>query len=759
MKRKLLSLTLTLAVVLALFVPFAAVSSAADYPSLRSYFKGIDTASTSTVGYGSEVPANLIDGNVGTKLFTADAKPIRIAFEMTRAVRVYQYSLTTANDTSIYPGRNPVSWTLYGSNDGTGWHQIDNVTNGGLQAVNYTTYTFNVDTVEAYQFFMIQINSTAGSGFQLSEIDLYGYVASATEVTKGVDLIKNYFTAVDTNLTSTVGYGSEVPQNLFDGDVTTKLFTADAKPISIVWDMRIPVTVYSYSLTTANDTATYSGRNPVSWVLYGSNNKSSWTTIDTVTNGGMQAVNFTAFNYTVDTIGSFKFFKLVINSTVGSGFQLSEVTLKGAGLSPDPYDLLFYGDWNMVTHPDYVPSLTELFKNVYPRLYKRFGNGTEPKAITFQADKNYDGIAYAIGTTVCVSVNYANSHPYDHGFFSHEITHSVQQYGNKMAYGDGHWWTENLANYGGFRYYHWGTDPSHVQIYKATDTSLQDWGYHPYGNNKWFFAYMDSKYPTTQNPNGTLNYGLIDSLHFLIKNNTGPQLTDDPYNPNTPFNQMVYQKTGYRTIEALRQKFVQDLQSGAWTFTGFGNYVDNFRTENIEGLKNPNYPMLGPKTHGSTTAQRLANPVTSGNNLMNGASLFRTSGFINSSEQASYLFDGNRNTKWCATSSNVWDATYALNGVAHFVMIDLGSVKTFNTYTIFNTQSKEGFGNATEWEVLISNDGINWTSIDYQVNQNYAISSYNVGTKSARYIFLKVFNPDNGGPGTVRLYEFELYLV
>ena len=72
-----------------------------------------------------------------------------------------------------------------------------------------------------------------------------------------------------------------------------------------------------------------------------------------------------------------------------------------------------------------------------------------------------------------------------------------------------------MANYGGFRYFHW-SNPKYVQIYEATDTSLQDWGYQQYRNNKWFFAYMDSKYPTRKNADGTLKLGLIDSINKLI---------------------------------------------------------------------------------------------------------------------------------------------------------------------------------------------------------------------------------------------------
>lgn len=92
----------------------------------------------------------------------------------------------------------------------------------------------------------------------------------------------------------------------------------------------------------------------------------------------------------------------------------------------------------------------------------------------------------------------------------------------------------------------------------------------------------------------------------------------------------------------------------------------------------------------------------------------------------------------------------------HSVKIDLGSKKTFNTYTIYNTQSKENFANASEWEILVSEDGKTWTSVDYQNNNNNSVSSYNIGTQTARYVQIKIFNPGDSA-GTIRLYEFQLY--
>lgn len=451
------------------------------------------------------------------------------------------------------------------------------------------------------------------------------------------------------------------------------------------------------------------------------------------------------------------FFNISIDSGNAGFPHLMSIPIKitEGERSDSQFKLLFAGDWDLITAKGYKDSLEKLFYNCYPRIYSRFAFGSEPKTITFVADKNYDGVAYAVGTMIVVSVDYANSNPRDIGFFSHEITHSAQQYGDKLNYGGDAWWTENMANYGGFRYFHWSS-AEYVQIYKASDGSLQDWGYEAYGNNKWFFAYMDAKYPTKKNPDGSLTYGLIDSINRLIKNNSGSQLNDDPYDTSSKFNQTVKAVTGYDCIESLRLKFVEELKNGTWEFVGFGNYSDNFITENLPGVENPDYPMITSPVHGNKTASSES-AYTSGTNLCKGATVYAVSGQVNSSEKGEKLIDGKENTKWCSTTDTTKDPMYSLDGTRHWIIIDLGSKKTFDTYTIYNTNTKEGYGNMTEWEVLVSNDAKNWTSVDYQPSCNKDKASFNIGEQSARYVMLRVYNPDNNEAGTIRLYEFMLF--
>ncbi len=438
-----------------------------------------------------------------------------------------------------------------------------------------------------------------------------------------------------------------------------------------------------------------------------------------------------------------------VNICSDGGEFLKSIPIKiSAGEFNDrKYHLLYTGDWDLITDPAYQANLTDLFYNTYSRLYARWGNGSEPTTITFTADPAYDGVAYAMGTQVVVSVDYANANPNDLGFFSHEITHSVQQYNGFSST----WWVENMANYGGFRYFHW-SNKKYVQVYKASDTSLQDWGYEPYGNNKWFFAYMDAKYPTTMNEDGTYNYGLIDTLNRKIKSGAikSDALTD------AGFNGVFKDITGFETYEELRLHYVDELKSGTWAFVGFGEYIDNYLTEGLDDVPDPDYPMIVEPSHGDHTAKALDSVVKTGDNLCTSATIYDSAGQVNSAESADKLIDGNASTKWCCSGAS--NAAYCLDGTQFWTIIDLGAEKTFNTYTLFNTRTKENFGNMSEWEILISNDAENWTSVDYQKRTPANEVSYNIGEQSARYILIRVYNGD-GSYGTIRLYEFQLYDV
>ena len=92
-------------------------------------------------------------------------------------MKVAAYALYSGNDTSAFPGRNPKSWTLWGSEDGVDFTAIDAVYDGGMNAADRSASVYAAESAGgAYSYFVLCIHKTAdgGSTMQLSELKLYG---------------------------------------------------------------------------------------------------------------------------------------------------------------------------------------------------------------------------------------------------------------------------------------------------------------------------------------------------------------------------------------------------------------------------------------------------------------------------------------------------------------------------------------------------------------------------------------------------------
>ena len=95
---------------------------------------------------------NVADNKTSTKYCSGNFNgDTYFLFDAARQVPISGYRFYTANDTKSYPGRNPKSWKLYGSNTYTTdaeqecWELIDSRTDDStLGATNYTPYDFYV---------------------------------------------------------------------------------------------------------------------------------------------------------------------------------------------------------------------------------------------------------------------------------------------------------------------------------------------------------------------------------------------------------------------------------------------------------------------------------------------------------------------------------------------------------------------------------------------------------------------------------------
>lgn len=406
--------------------------------------------------------------------------------------------------------------------------------------------------------------------------------------------------------------------------------------------------------------------------------------------------------------------------------------------SSKEFKVVFEGEWDKITDEEYKKALENEFYQVYPRLYTRWGTGKEPKTIHLIAESNTEDIACSWEDKVQVQVQYANEHPEDIGYLAHELTHNIQSYPVGLK-----WWTEGFASYGRFRYFHWAADDC-VYLIDQKGEDLINWRYEPYGECVLFFAYMDYRFPTLLK-NGEWVPGLVDSIHKAVKNG---DISDDsdPYTPGTPFNNLVKKITGYDTIEALRAKYVEECVNGTWVFDGFGCYKDNI----VLGM---HYPQIKTDVYDRKTAPMAKEVKEYSINVFKGATVIRCSGFINDYESSAMLVDGNFDTKWCAEKGNVTDAALLLKGVCHYIVLDLGSYKTFNSYTLYNAGTVEDESyNATSWELLWSNTTNHFVPLDYQKGCKENVATFETGEVTCRYVMLKIYTPDSGA-GTVRLYE------
>ncbi|GHT47564.1 hypothetical protein FACS189440_08420 [Bacteroidia bacterium] len=126
---------------------------------------------------------------------------------------------------------------------------------------------------------------------------------------------------------------------LFDGSLTTKWY-ADTGfhnfPCYVAWEYDVPFATSAYTLTSGDDMP---DRDPKAWKLYGSNDGTDYTLLDTRTNITFSGRN-QSLRYTLPATVTYKYFKFEITVTAGSNGttppQLSEIALENASIANFP---------------------------------------------------------------------------------------------------------------------------------------------------------------------------------------------------------------------------------------------------------------------------------------------------------------------------------------------------------------------------------------------------------------------------------------
>lgn len=298
-------------------------------------------------GYGAtgESFYNLFDNNTGSKWCQGDwgegdkAENALwwVVFKTSSPIAVSGYTFTTANDAN---GRDPKSWTLYGSNsesqlgkDDGSWEVIDSKTDQSFTTERFTDQHFDVDnsTGTAYKYFKLEITSVRGGGnmTQISEFKLDGLGYNDTE-----DKLICY--------RNMVTWGDGSASYLFDGNPDTKFGGGFKAPtdghgsyVTFGHASQKQISITGYSMQVANEWGYY-GRIPKSWTLYGGNDEntpeSTWEEIHTVTDDKQLTRSdkvLTRGYYHLDAPSKpYKYFKIVFTEVCSGGdLQLAELVL------------------------------------------------------------------------------------------------------------------------------------------------------------------------------------------------------------------------------------------------------------------------------------------------------------------------------------------------------------------------------------------------------------------------------------------------
>ena len=272
---------------------------------------------------GQEGPAMICDDQLSTKwcIDFPRLMPYSIVLDAGQQTSIVEYGLVTGDDTNAYPERNPVTWSVSGSNDKENWTTIDEQKNNrNLPAEGLQEYRFKPKAAGAkgkFRYYRFEFSKMAGgTRIQLSEIYLYDKVQMPVKATfvsgSGRD-------------------GKEGAAMAADGWLFTKWCIDEPRqmPYSIILDAGEAAPVTEYRFVTGDDTHDYPDRNPVSWKMSGSNDQKSWTVLDEQKgNRLLRDENEQEYRFRPATSGNYRYYRFeFLKMAGGTRLQLSEIKL------------------------------------------------------------------------------------------------------------------------------------------------------------------------------------------------------------------------------------------------------------------------------------------------------------------------------------------------------------------------------------------------------------------------------------------------
>lgn len=445
MMKKWIGAWTAIAVLFSVFAVQAASASATSGELLNRAKGGQVTVgnSNSPAGEGKD---NAFDAKYHTKwLVFANSAWIQYQFADGAAYAINEYKITSAND---YPERDPSSWQLEGSNDGTNWTVLDSRQDQRF-ANRYESQTYSFPNTVGYSYYRFDFANTSGV-LQLADIELFDGTTYEPPVA-----LHPIVTASGENAPN------EGAVQIADGTSTTKWLTYQSSG-DVQFDFGQAITLDGYAITAANDA---SERDPENWTLQASNDGSAWTTIDT--RSGEQFERRHQRNYYPLDVNStaYRYYKFNLKNHSGDILQVGEIefsyledpwhaiapAIDIQSLDPTPKGALFEQ-----ALPDAKEQVTAIIRKIVSMLYpdpEQLHIG--PKAIHIRV-KDEPGVAAASGSGGEAELFFSSQYLNDVynsdtplrqeliGVLYHELTHLYQYDDN--SYGDIGYMIEGFAD-------------------------------------------------------------------------------------------------------------------------------------------------------------------------------------------------------------------------------------------------------------------------------------------------------------------------
>ena len=193
--------------------------------------------------------------------------------------------------------------------------------------------TVTADPAAAEKNMLVSVTAKPEAGYALDKIQAFK---------AGTDVQQVTLTALSGDQTGGEGFAKLVDRN------TKTKWGLVAGTGHIIVKANKPFVLKGFGLTTANDTARYSGRNWRNWEIYGANfasdseavrNAAEWQLVASVMNDTkLDAANYTTYDYAVDTVrDEYQYYKVeILANKAGSGMsQMAELTMKGVNLDAE----------------------------------------------------------------------------------------------------------------------------------------------------------------------------------------------------------------------------------------------------------------------------------------------------------------------------------------------------------------------------------------------------------------------------------------